>query len=367
VTPRRQRMLADLQLRGMSERTQAMDVRAVRQLADHDHQTPERSTEEALRDDFLYLKHVQHYSRSATPIAWCGIKCCYAQTLKRAWTTLPLVRPPRAQQLPVLLSPEEGRPMLAHLQRLRSRVCLPAISSCGLRLQEGPPLPVPHLDRARLLIHVRGGTGAQDREGPLPPRTLVLLRQSWTTPRHPLWLFPAPGRSGLGLATATGPMPRQSVQDALRAARKARGIPQRASVHPLRHRSATPLLEAGVKLRLQQDSVGHASPTTTALDTHLTATADARAREALPGRLDDRCASRELPHGRVRRDLPPPWPGIPGAVHRPPAAPPPGHQGGACPVPDRRPGGASLPGSGVRCTGVERACVEEPAWPHVSA
>ena len=76
-------MIEDLQLRGLSERTQEMDVRAVRQLADHDHTSPERMTEEELRDSFLSVKHVKHSSRSARTIALCGITCFYAHTLKR--------------------------------------------------------------------------------------------------------------------------------------------------------------------------------------------------------------------------------------------------------------------------------------------
>ncbi len=283
MTPLRQRMIEDLQLRGMSERTQEMYVRAVRQLAEHYHKTPERITEEELRDYFLYLKNVKHYSRSATTIALCGIKFFCEQTLKREWTTLTFVRPPREQKLPVILSPEEVRTILAHLKLLRYRVCLATIYACGLRLQEGTHLQVPDIDSARMLVHVRCGKGAKDRYVPLPQRPLELLRQYWTTHRHPVWLFPAPGRSGLGLATASAPMPRNSVQDAFRAALKASGIQKRASVHTLRHSYATHLLEAGVNLRLIQDYLGHDSPTTTALYTHLTATVDARGREALAG------------------------------------------------------------------------------------
>ena len=287
MTPLRQRMIEDLQLRGLSERTQEMYVRAVRQLADHYHKSPAQITEEELRDYFLYLKNVKHYSRAASTIALCGIKFFYEQTLKREWTTLTFVRAPRAQQLPVVLSPEEVRTVLAHLRLFRYRACLTTIYACGLRLQEGTHLQVPDIDSARMLVHVRCGKGAKDRYVPLPLQTLALLRQYWSTHRHPLWLFPAPGRSGLGMATATAPMPRNSVQDAFRVALKASGLNKRASVHTLRHSYATHLLEAGVNLRLIQDYLGHNSPTTTALYTHLTATIDAKAREALAGLMGD--------------------------------------------------------------------------------
>ena len=287
MTPLRQRMLEDLQLRGLSERTQEMYVRAVRQLADHYHKSPARITEEELRDYFLYLKNVKHYSRAASTIALCGIKFFYEHTLKQPWTTLTFVRAPREQKLPVVLSTDEVRTILAHVKLLRYRVCLTTIYSCGLRLQEGTHLQVPDIDSARMLLHLRCGKGAKDRYVPLPQRTLALLRHYWATHRHPVWLFPAPGRSGLGMATATTPMPRNSVQDALRAALRASGCHKRASVHTLRHSYATHLLEAGVNLRLIQAYLGHNSPTTTALYTHLTATADARARDTLAGLMGD--------------------------------------------------------------------------------
>lgn len=253
----------------------------MRQLADHYHKSPARITEEELRDYFLYLKNVKHYSRAASTIALCGITFFYEHTLKQPWTTLTLVRAPREQKLPVILSPDEVHTILAHVKLLRYRVCLTPIYSCGLRLQEGTHLQGPDIDSARMLVHVRCGKGAKDRYVPLPPRTLEGLRHYWATHRHPLWLLPAPGRSGLGMPTAPVPMPRNSVQDAFRAALTARGIHKRASVHTLRHSDATPLLEAGVNLRLIQEYLGHTSPPTTALYTHLTSKADAMARVAL--------------------------------------------------------------------------------------
>ena len=281
MTPLRQRMIEDLQLRGMSERTQEMYVRAVRQLAEHYHKSPEHITEEELRQYFLYLKNVKHSSRSASTIALCGIKFFYEQTLHKAWPTLTFVRPPQERTLPAILSMEEVHTLLQCVRLPRYRVCLSTLYACGLRLQEGTPLQVPDIDSARMVVHVRCGKGAQDRYVPLPQPLLASLRQYWKTHRNPVWLFPAPGRSGLGMSTASTPMPRNSVQDAFRAALQASGIHKRASVHTLRHSYATHLLEAGVNLRLIQAYLGHHAPTTTALYTHLTLKADAMAREVL--------------------------------------------------------------------------------------
>lgn len=136
-----------------------------------------------------------------------------------------------------------------------------------------------------MVVHVRCGKGAKDRSGPLPPQTLVSLRTSWKTHRNPVWLFPAPSRGGNGMSTASTPMPSNSVHDAFRAALTASGLSKRASVHTLRHRYATHLLEAGVHLRLIQEYVGHTSPTTPARYTPLTAKAETMARETLTALL----------------------------------------------------------------------------------
>lgn len=280
-------MIEDLQLRGLSERTQEMYVRAVRQLAEHYHKSPERITEEELRAYFLSLKHEKHYSRAASTIALCGIKFFYEHTLKRDWPTLTVVRPPQEHTLPVILSRDEVRTILQCVRLPRYRTCLTTIYACGLRLQEGTHWPIPDLDSARLFVHVRCGKGAKARYVPLPHQTLEGLRQSWKTHRNPVWLFPAPGRSGVGMSTASTPMPRNSVQDAFRAALKASGLHKRASGHTLRHSWATHRLEAGVNLRLIQQYVGHNSPTTTAIYTHLTVRAEALARDALQQLMAD--------------------------------------------------------------------------------
>jgi len=274
MTELRKRMIECLQLRGLSARTQESYVRAVRQLAEHYHKSPDLITEEELRQYFLYLKNVKHYSRSTATIAICGIKFFFERTLEKDWRTFSLVRPAPEKKLPVILSLAEVRQILSRIRLTRYKVCLTTIYSCGLRLQEGTNLRVADIDSARLMIHVRHGKGAKDRYVPLPQRTLQLLRQYWQQHHNPLLLFPAEGRDHIDLARSSEPMSKSSVQDAFNAALQASGNNKRASVHTLRHSWATHLLEAGVNLRLIQEWLGHSSPATTSVYTHLTVKAE---------------------------------------------------------------------------------------------
>jgi site-specific recombinase XerD len=151
------------------------------------------------------------------------------------------------------------------------RACLTTIYSCGLRLLEGARLQVSSIDSARMVLHIHG-KGKRDRYVPLPERTLDLLRQFWKIHRSPQWLFPAPTRHGVDWSVKhnAGPVTRSSLQSAFYRAWKKTGIAKRAHVHTLRHSYATHLMEAGVHLRLIQDNLGHGSPKTTAVYTHLT-------------------------------------------------------------------------------------------------
>jgi integrase/recombinase XerD len=173
-------------------------------------------------------------------------------------------------KLPVILSANEVRRLLALVPALDHRVCLSLIYSCGLRLGEGLRLEVRDIDAERRLIHIRGGKGNQDRYVPLPQRTLLLLREQWKAHRHPTLLFPAKGHSGLGARTATEPLCRSTLQRAFRLALKASGIKKEAHVHTLRHSYATHLLEQGENLRQIQVNLGHKSPVATVVYTHLT-------------------------------------------------------------------------------------------------
>jgi integrase/recombinase XerD len=259
-----QKMQADMQLRGLAERTQEAYAHAVRQLAQHYQRSPDRIKEEELRQYFLYLKNTRQVSSSTFRIALCGIKFFYEQTLRCQWHTLQLVRPEKEKKLPVVLSLEEVRQILTCIQQERYRVCLSTIYAYGLRLLEGTQLQVAEIDGARKMLHIAQGKGNKDRYVPLPEAALEMLRQHWRGHRNPRWLFP-PGQHN------DQPMNESGVQKTFRLALLASGVHKKATVHTLRHSYATHLLEADVDLRVIQGYLGHASPETTALYTHLTA------------------------------------------------------------------------------------------------
>ncbi len=275
------RMLGDMQLRGLSERTQESYVRAIRKLAEHYGRAPDEISEEDLREYFLYRMNVQKWSRVTSTIAICGIKFFYDHTIKRKWPTIGFVRARHDKKLPVILSRTEVWVSLSHVRLAVYRICLQTIYSCGLRLQEATRLRIADIDSSRMMLQIRNSKGGKDRCVPLPGRTLLILREYWKSHRNKTWMFPACGRGGIHRPNADKPMPFCSVQDAFRAALKEAKIQKKATVHTLRHSYATHLLEAGVNLRQIQEYLGHTSAKTTAVYTHLTEISQQQARKII--------------------------------------------------------------------------------------
>ena len=273
MTPLRQRMIEDMQLRGLSPATQRAYVRVVRDLATYYNKSPDQIEEEEMRVYFLYLKNEKRLARSSCTVVICGLKFFYEYTLNRPMPTFDRIRPKKVHKIPIVLSQEEVYQILSCLRKPHYRVCLSTIYACGLRISEGAGLRVDHIDSARLQLHIRQGKGYKDRRVPLPEQTLVNLRQHWLSHRHPVWLFPKRTRFDVE-PDATAPMSTTGVANAFKAALAESGVTKEATVHTLRHSWATHLLELGVHLRLIQLWLGHSSPKTTTIYTHVTRKAE---------------------------------------------------------------------------------------------
>ncbi len=268
-----ERMIEDMKLAGLSERTRESYLGSMQALVRHcGDRPPGRLTPEELRGYFLHLVE-EKKAASTVRVHLNGIRFFYERTLGRKWEIFDVIQPRRGFRLPSVLSREEVRRVLGAVQNEPARTALTLIYACGLRVFETTRLRVRDIDGARMLVHVRGGKGNRDRCIPLPRRMLKRLRDWWRTgrpraevPARPQqvrdeWLFP-------GLTYR--PIDPSSLQKTFKAALADSGITRFASVHTLRHSYATHLLEAGVNLRVIQMILGHRSPQTTAVYTHLT-------------------------------------------------------------------------------------------------
>ena len=88
TTPLREKMRQDLQLAGLVEGTQGVYLRAVRQLAAHFHQPPDRLTEQQVRDYLLHLKNERRLSSASLQVVVSALKFLYIHTVPRDWKTL---------------------------------------------------------------------------------------------------------------------------------------------------------------------------------------------------------------------------------------------------------------------------------------
>lgn len=263
----RRRMLEDMQLHGYTQGTQNVYAHAVEALAQYHGRSPDQLTEEQVRQFFLHLINRKRVSEGTLRTYRGGIQFFYATTLRTPMPLFDLVARKRRRRLPVVLSFPEVQQLLGLVREPVPRMCLTTIYSCGLRVSEGTHLKVRDIDSKRMQVYVRYGKGNKDRLVPLPDRTLELLRDYWKQHRprscSRSWLFPDRRKPG-------EPLNRRYTYHVLKAALRVSGIPKNANVHTLRHSYATHLLEAGVDLRVIQEILGHKSPKTTAIYTHLT-------------------------------------------------------------------------------------------------
>lgn len=174
-----------------------------------------------------------------------------------------LERPFREKRLPEVLSKDEVKQILDSSHNLKHRTMLSLIYSAGLRAGELVQLKPTDIDSKRMLIKVRMAKGRKDRVVGLSEKILALLREYYMEYRPKEYLFE--GQTG-GMYTT------RSLERVLHAAVLRAGISRRVVLHTLRHSYATHLLEAGTDLRYIQALLGHSSPKTTMIYTHVSST-----------------------------------------------------------------------------------------------
>lgn len=206
--------LKHLKLKGLQPKTIEAYARAIRRAGEYFDHRIDSLTEAQLTDYFADL--LASHSWSAVKHNLYGLKFFYTQVLRKPWVAPDLVKPPKAQRLPDILTVEEAQRLFQATRVVSYRVFFFTLYSLGLRLGEGLRLQVGDVDAQRRRVHIRDAKGNKDRLVPLPGATLVLLRRFWQLHRNPILLFPN-RHGGLKAATrAVTPLDRGGVQVTLR-------------------------------------------------------------------------------------------------------------------------------------------------------
>jgi len=262
ITPLRQRMIDDMRMRKLADKTQSGYIRVVRQFTHFLGRSPDTATVEDLRRYQLHL--VDHgISPVSLNAAITGLKFFFEVTLDQddLMAKMQPVQVPRT--LPVVLSRDEAARLIAAAPNLKHQTALSVAYGAGLRASEVVALKVGDIDSQRMTLRIEQGKGRKDRYAMLAPLLLERLRTWWRVARaqgkmlEGGWLFP-------GLNPIESLSTRQ-LNRAVHAAARAAGIDKRVSMHTLRHSFATHLLEQKVDIRVIQVLLGHKKLETTAL------------------------------------------------------------------------------------------------------
>jgi integrase/recombinase XerD len=257
MTPLRQRMLEDMQIRNFSQNTQESYLQQVSLYARHFRRSPEGLGPRNVRDYQVYLTNEKKLAPGSISIATAALRFLYMVTLKRPWDVAEVLPMPKAQQtLPVIMSPEEVRQFLSCVPRRKTRTILTVCYAAGLRISEAISLKPTDIDSQRMMIRVEQGKGQKYRYVMLSEQLLKILREWYRFARPTAWMFPGviPGSH----------ITREGVSDACELGLKRSGLTKPVTPHSLRHAFACHLLEYGTDLRTIQLLMGHRSLSTTA-------------------------------------------------------------------------------------------------------
>jgi site-specific recombinase XerD len=261
MTPLRQRMIEDMKIRDYSAHTVAAYVSAVYRLAMFYHKSPDKLEREEIRAFLVDLVEQKNVAWTYYKQVLAALRYLYRHVLRRGEVVEDIRCPRPEKRLPVVLSVQEVARFFKAIPSLKHRTILMLAYGAGLRIGEAVRVRLSDIDRQRKVIRVQQGKGKKDRYTLLSPALLEILdRYCWAArPEDFLFTTRCTGR----------PITDSTVQRVCIQAQKDAGIDKRISPHTLRHSFATHLLEAGTDLRVIQVLLGHASPKTTAIYTHV--------------------------------------------------------------------------------------------------
>jgi site-specific recombinase XerD len=225
------------------------------------YQSPDTLSREEIRAFLLDLVEEKRVAWSYYKQVLAALRYFYRYVIRRGEIVDDIRGPRAARPLPIVLSAQEVARLFKAIPSLKHRTILMLAYGAGMRVGEAVRVRLTDIDRERKVIRIAQGKRKKDRYTVLSPALLEMLnRYCWAAqPEDQLFTTRSTGR----------PITVSTVQRACKEAQRNAGIDKTITPHTLRHSFATHLLEAGANLRVIQVLLGHASPRTTAVYTHV--------------------------------------------------------------------------------------------------
>jgi len=266
IRPLRQRMIDDMTMRRLSDKTQSSYIRHVKELNEYLGRSPHTATAEELRQYQLHLVKTGVATGSINA-KLSGLRFFFEVTLDDSNRLKKIKRVNQPRKLPEILSIEEVTQVINAAGSLKYKAALSISYGAGLRRNEVVSLKISDIDSDRKIIRVDEGKGAQDRHAMLSPSLLKVLKEWYRFGRSQNRLLPGgwlfPGQNPIN------PMSARQLNRAFHSALDETDIDKKVTLHSLRHSFATHLLESGVDIRVIQVLLGHKKLTTTARYSHV--------------------------------------------------------------------------------------------------
>jgi len=224
------RHLRLLKLQGKAQKTIDAYSRAVRRISEYFDCCPDHVPLEQREGYFAEL--VELRSWSTVKVDRLGLQFYWKHVLKSDWEWVNIIKPPKIQTIPDILSLTEIENLIGATRKLRYRVFLLTTYSMGLRLEEALSLQVGDIDAGLKRVHIRRGKGHKDRLVPLPDLTLQALRALWVKHRHPNLIFPNANGSLKTIQQAPNHMDRGGAQKAMKVVVSECGIKKKSIYTP---------------------------------------------------------------------------------------------------------------------------------------
>jgi len=256
----RSKLDAELRSRKYSPRTQRAYIYYNRLICRTLQKAPEEIRADDVTEFLANMEKSKDYSASSMNLAISAIKFFFRNVLKNEEIS-EQHRPRHDRTLPVVLSKEEIKKVLALEKNPKHRLLLMLVYSSGLRVSEVVTLKREHIDLSRKVIYINHAKGRKDRITLLSEKAAGYIEEYVNFFNIRTWLFPGqPAVRHLTIRSA------QCIFD--KAVRRA-GIDKKITIHGLRHTFATHLLESGTDIRYIQTLLGHANLRTTERYTHV--------------------------------------------------------------------------------------------------